>query len=165
MESELKTVVMGFSSILVLAFFVIVLSKCDGRQEGLMHDGMELKSPFPKEWFAPVSDLNKPDWEILPQEAKPGEVILSKRNELGILSNFAAPPFTYNGERYASVEGFWQMMLYPDICPDCDPDPRLMSKKVTWKYYRFQVAQMTGFEAKQAGTLAEENMAKMGIDW
>ena len=29
-------------------------------------------------------------WEILPQVAKSGEVILSKRNELGILSNFAA---------------------------------------------------------------------------
>jgi hypothetical protein len=35
-------------------------------------------------WFTPINDPNKPDWEILPQEAKAGEVILSKRNELGV---------------------------------------------------------------------------------
>lgn len=52
-------------------------------------------------------------WEILPQEAAPGEVILSKRHELGLLSNFAATPFVFRGKRYASLEGFWQMMLYP----------------------------------------------------
>ncbi len=57
-------------------------------------------------WFAPINDRNKPSWEILPQEAKAGEVILSKRNELGILSNFAATPFELDGKRYASVEGF-----------------------------------------------------------
>jgi hypothetical protein len=34
-----------------------------------------------------------------------------------------------------------------------------------WKYTREQVAQMTAFEAKAAGTPAEENMKKMGIDW
>jgi len=45
---------------------------------------------YPEHWFTPVSEVNKPDWEILPQAAGPGEVILSKRNELGILSNFAA---------------------------------------------------------------------------
>ena len=71
-------------------------------------------SRYPAVWFAPINDPNKPDWEILPQEAKPGEVILSKRNELGILSNFAATPFELDGKRYASVEGFWQMMLYPE---------------------------------------------------
>jgi hypothetical protein len=31
-----------------------------------------------------------PEWEILLQVAGPVEVILSKRNELGLLSNFAA---------------------------------------------------------------------------
>jgi len=127
--------------------------------------GQETRDNYPEVWFAPINDPNKPDWEILPQEAKAGEVILSKRNELGILSNFAATPFVLDGVRYASVEGFWQAMLYPDICPDCEPDPRLLSKKVTWKYYRYQVEQMTGFEAKQAGTLAEENMKTLGIDW
>src|SRR6202167_3522046 len=68
--------------------------------------------------WTPVPEANKPDWEILPQAAKPGEVILSKRNELGILSNFAPTPFTLDGKRYASVEGFWQMMLYPENSDD-----------------------------------------------
>ena len=118
-------------------------------------------SPYPVHWFAPVNITDKPDWEILPQEAKPGEVILSKRNELGLLSNFAATPFELYGKRYASVEGFWQMMLYPEG-PD---DERAKDKRISWKFTREQVAQMTAFEAKSAGTLAEENMKKLGIDW
>jgi hypothetical protein len=44
---------------------------------------------YPAHWWASVSEVGKPDWEILPQTAGPGEVILSKRNELGLLSNFA----------------------------------------------------------------------------
>lgn len=116
---------------------------------------------YPTVWFAPIYDPNKPVWEILPQEARSGEVILSKRNELGILSNFAATPFDLEGKRYASVEGFWQMMLYPEG----PGDERAKDKRVTWKYTREQVAQMTAFEAKAAGTLAEENMKKLGIDW
>ena len=36
---------------------------------------------------------------------------------------------------------------------------------IEWKFTREQVAQMTAFEAKSAGTLAEENMKKIGIDW
>ena len=102
-----------------------------------------------------------PAWEILPQEAGPGEVILSKRNELGLLSNFAATPFTFRGQRYASLEGFWQMMKYPEG-PN---DPRARFLGLQWSFSRQQVAQMTGFEAKRAGTLAEDNMRKMGIGW
>ena len=116
---------------------------------------------YPAHWWTPVSEEGKPDWEILPQEAGPGEVILSKRHELGLLSNFAATPFTFRGKHYASLEGFWQMMLYPEG-PD---DPRAKSPKVTWKYTREQVSQMTAFEAKAAGTLAEQNMTELGIDW
>jgi predicted NAD-dependent protein-ADP-ribosyltransferase YbiA (DUF1768 family) len=116
-------------------------------------------SQYPVHWWAPIIDPAKPDWEILPQEAGPGEVILSKRNELGLLSNFAATPFTFRGKPYASLEGFWQMMLYPEG----PSDPR--SKGVTWKYTRDQVAQLTAFEAKRAGTLAEENMKQLGIEW
>jgi hypothetical protein len=33
------------------------------------------------------------------------------------------------------------------------------------EYTREQVAELTSFEAKSAGTLAEENMKKMGISW
>ena len=97
------------------------------------------KPQYPVIWFAPINGPNKPDWEILPQEAKAGEVILSKRNELGILSNFAATPFELYGKRYGSVEGFWQMMLYAEG-PD---DERGRDKRIGWKFTREQVAQMT----------------------
>ena len=116
---------------------------------------------YPAHWWTPVSTEGAPAWEILPQTAKPGEVILSKRNELGILSNFAATPFTLRGKRYASVEGFWQMMLYPEG----PGDPRAKAAGVVWLHTRDEVAAMTAFEAKDAGTAAEENMRKMGIDW
>jgi predicted NAD-dependent protein-ADP-ribosyltransferase YbiA (DUF1768 family) len=116
---------------------------------------------YPVHWWAPVSTEGKPAWEILPQEAAPGEVILSKRNELGLLSNFAPTPFVFRDKKYASLEGFWQMMLYPEGADD----PRAKFAGIEWKYTREQVANMTAFEAKTAGALAEENMKKMGIDW
>src|SRR5205085_11634823 len=37
--------------------------------------------------------------------------------------------------------------------------------RLEWKHTRAEVAQMTGFAAKDAGTLAEGNMKKMGIGW
>lgn len=116
---------------------------------------------YPAHWWAAVPKEGAPAWEILPQEAGPGEVILSKRHELGLLSNFAPTPFTFRGKRYASLEGFWQMMLYPEG-PD---DPRAKFSGIVWKHTRDEVAQMTAFVAKDAGTIAEENMAKMGIGW
>lgn len=119
------------------------------------------RANYPAHWWAPVSDEGAPVWEILPQEAGPGEVIVSKRHELGLLSNFAATPFTFRGRRYASLEGFWQMMLYPEG-PD---DPRAKFPGLEWAHTRAQVAQMTAFEAKEAGTLAERNMERMGIGW
>jgi predicted NAD-dependent protein-ADP-ribosyltransferase YbiA (DUF1768 family) len=118
-------------------------------------------APYPPHWWAPVSRESAPDWEILPQEAAAGEVILSKRNELGLLSNFAATPFTFRRKRYASLEGFWQMMKYPES----KTDPRATFSGLEWKYTRDQVAQMTSFEAKHAGDLASANMKKMGITW
>lgn len=53
------------------------------------------------------------------------------------------------------------MMKYPEG-PN---DPRATFAGLTWKYTREQVAQLTSFEAKHAGTLAEKNMKKMGITW
>ena len=94
---------------------------------------------YPTNWWGWVTDPQKPDWEILPLEAKPGEVILSKRHELGLLSNFAPTPFVFHGKRYASLEGFWQMMLYPES----GDDPRATFKGLVWKHTRAQVAQMT----------------------
>jgi predicted NAD-dependent protein-ADP-ribosyltransferase YbiA (DUF1768 family) len=118
-------------------------------------------SRYPVHWWTPVSKEGAPSWEIFPQEAAPGEVILSKRNELGLLSNFAPTPFEFRDKRYASLEGFWQMMKYPEG-PD---DPRAKFSGVEWQYKRDQVAALASFEAKQAGALADANMKKMGIDW
>lgn len=116
---------------------------------------------YPTHWWTPIDDPKKPEWEILPQEAGPGEVILSKRHELGLLSNFAATPFVFHGKRYASLEGFWQAMLYPES----PKDPRAKFPGLEWKHTRTQVAQMTAFEAKHAGDLAEANMRQMKIGW
>jgi len=116
------------------------------------------ESNYPAAWWKPVPREQAASWEILPQDAGPGEVILSKRNELGLLSNFAATPFEYRGKKYASLEGFWQAMKYPE---DAD-DPRA---KAEWKYTREQVAQLTGFDAKRAGDVGSDNMKKLGIDW
>jgi predicted NAD-dependent protein-ADP-ribosyltransferase YbiA (DUF1768 family) len=118
-------------------------------------------SRYPAHWWTPVSKEGAPAWEVLPQEAKAGEVILSKRHELGLLSNFAPTPFTYRGQRYASLEGFWQMMLYPEN----GNDPRARFPGLQWRFTRAEVAAMSSFEAKNAGTLAEENMKTMGIGW
>jgi len=124
-------------------------------------DLLAARARYPAHWWAPVPKKGAPDWEILPQEAGPGEVVVSKRYELRLLSNFAATPFIFRGRRYASVEGFWQMMLYPEG----PRDPRAGFPGVTWTHARDEVAQMTAFEAKAAGTAAEQNMARMGIDW
>jgi len=115
------------------------------------------KKRNPTHWFVPVPREQAAWWEILPQDAEPGEVILSKRNELGLLSNFAATPFILDGKHYASLEGFWQMMAYPEG-PD---DLRAIYPNIEWKYTREEVAQMTSFQAKAAGALAAQNMAKM----
>jgi predicted NAD-dependent protein-ADP-ribosyltransferase YbiA (DUF1768 family) len=123
--------------------------------------GARRLAQYPSHWWTRVPKEGVPAWEILPQEAGPGEVILSKRNELGLLSNFAATPFTFHGKRYASLEGFWQMMKYPDS-PD---DPRATFPGLHWSWTRDQVAQLTSFDAKRAGTLAEQNMKTMGITW
>lgn len=129
----------------------------------LAYGGESPKHPsqYPAHWWTPVPTQGKPDWEVLPQEAKPPEVILSKRNELGLLSNFAPTPFVFHGKKYASLEGFWQTMFYPEG----KNDPRARFPGLTWKYTRDQVSQMVAFEAKTAGDLGFENMKKMGIDW
>ncbi len=144
------------------ALFIVIAIGCHSPKppppsssSALSHDS------YPTNWWTPVSKAGAPSWEILPQEALPGEVILSKRNELGLLSNFAATPFTFHGKSYASLEGFWQMMKYPED----SADPRATCAGITWTCTRDQVSQMTAFEARRAGTLAEQNMRQMGITW
>ncbi len=117
---------------------------------------------YPEHWWRPViRDSSTPTWEILPQEAGPGEVIVSKRNELGILSNFAATMFLLERKKYASVEGLWQSMKYPEN----EQDPRATYPQIKWPFTRAQVEQMTAFEAKEAGDQASLLMKKMNIDW
>lgn len=119
------------------------------------------RGDYPAHWWEPVPREDAPSWEVLPQDAGPGEVILSKRNELGRLSNFAATAFTLDGTHYPSLEGFWQMMKYPETADD----PRATHPGVSWPHTRPEVAAMVGFEAKRAGDAGSENMRKMGINW
>jgi predicted NAD-dependent protein-ADP-ribosyltransferase YbiA (DUF1768 family) len=144
-----------FSSFILTVSLLSLLAACN-----TPHVSPVARS-YPAEWWKPVPTNGAPAWEIFPQQAKPGEVILSKRNELGLLSNFAPTPFVFHGKRYASLEGFWQMMKYPENIDD----PRAKFPGLEWKYTRDEVAQLTGFAAKRAGDLANTNMAKMGIDW
>ncbi len=118
-------------------------------------------SDYPAHWWQEVDRSTAPGWEVLPQDAKEGEVILSKRNELGILSNFAATDFVYKETLYKSVEGFWQSLKYPES----DEDVRATTEGIEWPYTRVEVEQMTGFLAKKAGGYANSNMREMGIDW
>ena len=144
-----------------VACLLLILTSCRSPEKPATSPPSPAAAHYPAIWWTPVPREGAPAWEILPQEAGPGEVILSKRNELGLLSNFAATPFTFHGKQYASLEGFWQMMKYPE-----DPaDPRATFPGITWKYAREQVSAMTAFEAKRAGTLGEDNMKKMGITW
>lgn len=118
-------------------------------------------SSYPAHWWQEVDRSTAPGWEVLPQDASEGEVILSKRNELGILSNFAATDFIYKGTLYKSVEGFWQSLKYPES----DLDSRANHEGIEWPYTRSEVELMTGFLAKKAGGYANSNMREMGIDW
>jgi predicted NAD-dependent protein-ADP-ribosyltransferase YbiA (DUF1768 family) len=145
-----------FVAVLILFGFVTVFHVLPSSAQQIRR-----ATRYPAHWWTPVIDPKKPDWEILPQEAGPREVILSKRNELGLLSNFAPTPFVFHGLRYASLEGFWQMMKYPEG----PSDPRAKFPGLEWKYTRAQVAQMTGFEAKAAGTIGEANMKILGVNW
>jgi len=136
----------------LILFFVAILTLPSITQAGYEYSA---------EWWKHIPKKGTPQWEILPHEADPGEVILSKRNDLGILSNFAATPFVLDGKTYASVEGFWQMMKYPEN----PQDSRAKLKGVHWKYTRDEVAQMTAFEAKAAGDAASKIMKEKNINW
>jgi predicted NAD-dependent protein-ADP-ribosyltransferase YbiA (DUF1768 family) len=137
--------------------FTILLSGCVSVGQVASQDG------FPDLWWQPVPLDQVASWEIPPQTAdrSKGEVVLSKRNELGQFSNLQAAEFTLDGDTYGSVEGLWQGMKYPEG-PD---DERLKDKSVQWPFTRAQVMQMSGFEAKHAGDAANANMKKLGIRW
>ena len=116
---------------------------------------------YPSHWWGPT-ELNEPapKWEVLPEQGEMGKtLILSKRNELGVLSNFASTPFLFKNKHYASLEGFWQAMKYPEGINDNRYGADLLP------YTRGQVEQMVSFEAKKAGSLASKLMKKHGIKW
>ncbi len=119
---------------------------------------------YPDVWWQPVPKGEVvPGWEITPDKANRagGEVILSKRNELGLLSNFAAAPFTLDGDNYASIEGLWQALKFPEGLDD----ERFKDPSVAWPFTRSQVMNMTAFDAKHAGEVGSANMKKLGIKW
>lgn len=147
------------SAVSLLIVAVAVLTR--GPIAAIAEDAITRDARYPSHWWTPVPKENTPSWEILPQEAGPGEVILSKRHELGLLSNFAATPFTFHGKQYASLEGLWQSMKFPESADD----PRAKFPGLEWSHTRDEVAQMSSFAAKRAGDAASENMARMGIGW
>jgi len=123
-----------------------------------VHPPPDRKSPYPGHWWKPLTAGEKASWEIGPGEAGVGQVILSKRNELGLLSNFAGTPFVLDGQRFASVEGFWQMMKYPES----EDDPRA---QLPLPWTREAVAQMVGFDAKSAGKVATKAQGVQDKPW
>lgn len=118
------------------------------------------KLDFPEHWWQEIPRQDAKSWEVLPQDAGYKEVVLSKRNELGLLSNFAETPFVFHGVCYPTVEAFWQMMKYPEG----EKDPRWFWIK-NWKYKREQVAQMNGYSAKSAGNYVNFLMEKNNANW
>lgn len=136
----------------LLGFFYLLLSLPLYAQE------------FPPSWWTPVPRESAASWEILPQDAAEGEVILSKRTELGIFSNFGATPFILDGLLFGSVEGLWQSLKYPD--PSLPED--LRHSLPGWNYTRQEVALMIGREAKQAGNevnIIYRNYQLRNINW
>ena len=135
--------------------FFILFSGCV-HASGVGSDG------FPDSWWTPVPDDQVKGWEIPPQAAHrdQGEVVLSKRTELGQFSNLTAAAFEMDGIKYASIEGLWQGMKYPETASD-----ERNNSQVVWPYTREQVYLMSGFEAKKAGDIANENMRKLGIKY
>lgn len=115
---------------------------------------------FPSHWWKEVPREEARHWEILPQDADYQEVILSKRNELGLLSNFAETAFVFHGVCYPTVEAFWQMMKYPEGAGDLR-----WSWAQPWKYTREQVSQMNGYSAKSAGSYANDLMENNQANW
>tara|TARA_R110002072_G_scaffold64203_1_gene159115 strand:- start:93753 stop:94397 length:645 start_codon:yes stop_codon:yes gene_type:complete len=115
---------------------------------------------YPRDWWKFIPPNGAPNWEILPQEAADGEVILSKRTELGIFSNLAKSPFTLDGESYESIEGLWQGMKYPDA--NLKDDPRL---KIEFPYTRKEVYGLSGWPSKEAGNMANDILDENDIDW
>lgn len=160
--------------LLLMTSLLVVLSACDkssdkAPQAGPVNPPIQpqnttpdesWKTEFPAHWWKEVPRDDAKSWEVLPQDAGYMEVVLSKRNELGILSNFSDASFVFHGVCYPTVEAFWQMMKYPET----ENDPRWAWAK-TWKHTRAEVSQMNGYAAKSAGNYANFLMDKNDANW
>ena len=126
----------------LILLFAVLLAGCHSPKTATKSTAelLAARTNYSTRWWTPVSTNGAPSWEILPQ---------------------AATPFTFHDQRYASLEGFWQMMKYPES----GTDPRAMFPGLHWGYTRAEVAQLTAFDAKRAGDAAERNMKAMGITW
>lgn len=124
----------------------------------LLVSSIAFAGDYPTDWWMEVPRDQGNRWETLPQDAKLGEVILSKRTELGIFSNLGAAEFRYKGIDFASVEGLWQMLKYPD--PADNNDPR---HKLKYPYTREEVARLSMWDSKRAGDIANEINKTAGI--
>lgn len=151
---------MKISQKLFSFLFVVLFSGCVHAQT----DNSVSVGPdgFPNVWWKEVPADQLPGWEVPPQSADrtKGEVVLSKRNELGQFSNLGPAGFVLDGQEYGSVEGLWQGMKYPETKED-----ERNKEGIQWAYTRAQVFAMKGFEAKKAGDLANANMKQLGIRW
>lgn len=149
----------SYKNKLSFLFFNILLFGCasGGRISSTAQDG------YPDNWWRALPESQIAEWEIPPQAAdrSKGEVVLSKRNELGQFSNLQAAKFYLDEDPYESVEGLWQSLKYPEN----KNDERLKDPGIKWPYTREQVTKLTGFEAKKAGDVASANMKKLGIKW
>lgn len=121
---------------------------------------LETSSSYPSHWWKVVPREQAKSWEILPQDVLEGQVVLSKRNELGKFSNFANVSFVLDGVCYPTLEAFWQMMKYPESAND---ERHQWNSK--WKYTRDHVASMNGYAAKSAGSYANYFMDKNNANW
>lgn len=143
--------------LVIVTFLGSLLSSCALFSKSTVADS------YPDHWWQEVPKDQLASWEISPHMAnrQNKEVILSKRNELGQLSNFTPAAFTLDGVTYASIEGLWQSLKYPEG----SDDERLKDPKIQWPLTRDQVRQLSSFEAKRAGDVAGANMKKLGINW
>jgi predicted NAD-dependent protein-ADP-ribosyltransferase YbiA (DUF1768 family) len=124
----------------------------------LMMSSLLFAGEYPSDWWREVPRDQSNSWEILPQDAVKGEVILSKRTELGVFSNLAESEFNYQGVTYNSVEGLWQKLKYPD--PMDKKDPR---HKFIYPYTREEVTRLSMWESKKAGDMANKINKENGI--
>ena len=146
---------LNFMRFIVFSFFIL--------STGCVSAQIDSSAKYPDAWWAVVPADQLASWEIPPQAAhrELGEVILSKRNELGQFSNLADVSFELDGQKYASIEGLWQSLKFPESADD----ERLKDQNIVWPALRAEVMLMSGFAAKKAGDLANANMKKLGIKW